>query len=335
MSIEAKWYHYTGDGNVQCTLCPHNCTLGEGKTGICRVRKNTGGKLITNAYNLISSINFDPIEKKPLYHFFPGSTILSIGSFGCNMRCFFCQNCSISQTGTENDLPRELYTPEQIIQLAKKNPENIGIAFTYNEPIIWFEYMLEIALLAKKNGLVTVMVTNGFINPEPLDELLGCIDAFSVDLKAFSEEFYIKVTSSKLEPVKEALRKIRHSGKHLEVVNLLIPELNDEEQNFTTMAKWLASELGKETILHISRYFPHYKLDVEATPLNTIRTIKRIAEKYLTWVYAGNTYPDISETNCQHCGNNLITRVMYKTTINGLDKEGKCSSCGEYFLKKI
>lgn len=334
MINKAKWYLSTGDGTVQCTLCPHQCVLKEGKTGICRVRSNAGGELITEVYGFVSSINFDPIEKKPLYHFYPGSTILSLGTYGCNLRCFFCQNCTISQTGAEPELPRTFYTPEQIVALALEQPGNIGIAFTYNEPIVWFEYMYDIARLAKEAGLKTVMVTNGFINDEPLSELLDVIDAFSIDLKAFNEEFYTKVTSSKLEPVKETLKQIKKAGKHLEVVNLVIPELNDDDESFSEMTKWIAAELGNETVFHISRYFPKYKLTTEATPITSIRRLKRIAGKYLAYVYTGNIYSEESDTCCTQCQSVLIKRNGYTISTPGLDTESKCKICGKYFVKK-
>jgi pyruvate formate lyase activating enzyme len=319
---------------VQCTLCPHNCILKDGKSGICRVRINQEGKLITEVYGYVSSINFDPIEKKPLYHFYPGSIILSIGTYGCNLRCFFCQNCKISQTAAEPELFRNFYTPQQIVSQALKQPGNIGIAFTYNEPVVWFEYMYDIARLAKKAGLKTVMVTNGFINKEPLAALLEYMDAFSVDLKAFNEEFYTKVTSSKLEPVKETLKQISQAGKHLEVVNLVIPELNDDETYFAAMTKWIATELGQETVFHISRYFPNYKLTVEATPVSSINKLKRLAENELKYVYVGNIYAESNSTYCLKCKNILITRHSYTVSTDGLDEEGRCKVCGNYFLKK-
>jgi pyruvate formate lyase activating enzyme len=334
MSTEAQWYLPLHDETVQCTLCPHYCILKDGKSGICRVRVNKGGILITEVYGFVSSINFDPIEKKPLYHFYPGSTILSLGTYGCNLRCFFCQNCTISQTAAEPELLRSYFSPEQIIKMALKQPGNIGIAFTYNEPVVWFEYMVDIARLAKQAGLKTVMVTNGFINKEPLNTLLEFIDAFSVDLKSFNEEFYIKVTSSKLEPVKQALKQISLAGKHLEVVNLVIPDLNDDDASFTAMTKWIAAELGKDTVFHISRYFPSYKLTTEATPVVSIRKLKRIAEQDLTYVYAGNIYAESNDTLCQQCNNILITRHSYSINPVGLDDEGKCKACGKYFLKK-
>ncbi len=334
METEARYYHQHTDSTVQCNLCPHNCILGEGKAGICRVRINKEGKLITEVYGYVSSIHFDPIEKKPLYHFYPGSTILSIGTYGCNLRCFFCQNCSISQTAAEPELLKSYYKPDQIVQLALKQPGNIGIAFTYNEPIVWFEYMYDIARLAKHAGLKTVMVTNGYINKEPLIALLEVIDAFSVDLKAFTEDFYSKVTSSKLEPVKETLKQIRQAGKHLEVVNLVVPELNDDDSSFTAMIKWIANELGKETVFHISRYYPGYKLATEATPATSIRRLQRIAKKELTYIYTGNMHDETGSTYCGQCNSVLITRHMYKIDTSGLDKEGKCRECGNLFLKK-
>jgi len=334
MSTEAKFYLQLSDETVQCTLCPHNCILKKGKAGICRVRVNEGGKLTTEVYGFVSAINFDPIEKKPLYHFYPGSTILSLGTYGCNLRCFFCQNCGISQTAAEPELPRNFYTPEQIVQIALKKTGNIGIAFTYNEPIVWFEYMYDIARLAKKAGLKTVMVTNGFINKEPLAALLEYMDAFSVDLKAFDEEFYKKVTSSKLQPVKETLKQISSAGKHLEVVNLVIPDLNDAANSFKAMTKWIADNLGRESVFHISRYFPHHKLKTEATPLASINKLKRLAVKELSYVYSGNIYNENNNTYCLQCNNLLITRHSYAVSIDGLDGEGRCTACGRYFLKK-
>jgi pyruvate formate lyase activating enzyme len=334
MSDEAQWYRTIDEGTVQCTLCPHNCLLKEGKAGICRVRINQAGKLITEVYGYVSSINFDPIEKKPLYHFYPGSTILSLGTYGCNLRCFFCQNCSISQTAAEPELFRTYYTPQQIVDRALKQPGNTGIAFTYNEPVVWFEYMYDIARLAKQAGLKTVMVTNGFINKEPLAALLEYMDAFSVDLKAFDEEFYTKVTSSKLEPVKVALKQISRAGKHLEVVNLVIPGLNDDEVSFVAMTDWISKELGEETVFHISRYFPHHKLTTEATPISSINRLKRLAEKDLSYVYAGNMYAEGNNTYCKKCNNLLIARHSYAVSIHGLDTDGRCTACGNYFLKK-
>jgi len=334
METEARWYVTLDNGKVQCTLCPHNCLLSPGKTGICRVRTNTGGKLVTAVYGFVSAMHSDPIEKKPLYHFYPGTHILSIGTYGCNLRCNFCQNCSISQIAPAAGSVKEYYSPVQVVQLALQQPGNIGIAFTYNEPVVWFEYMYEIALLAKKSGLKTVMVTNGYINKEPLNELLPLIDAFSVDLKAFTETFYHKVTSSSLEPVKANLKTISQAGKHLEVVNLLIPGLNDDEDTFREMVQWISKELGKETILHISRYFPNYKLQTEATPVESISRLKQLAEKELNYVYAGNVNTGNNDTYCPKCHSKLIARSFYNVATIGLDNEGRCKICGDFFHKK-
>lgn len=335
MIHEAKFYSSLPDGSVQCNLCPHECMLKEGKTGICRVRTNVDGKLITDVYGFVSSMHLDPIEKKPFYHFYPGSVILSLGTYGCNLRCFFCQNCTISQTGPAAGLSQTELTADEIIKQAKARPDNIGVAFTYNEPIVSFEYVYDVATKAKQAGLKTALVSNGFINPEPLQELLSCIDAFNIDLKAFSEDFYSKVTSARLEPVKQTLKAIKAAGKHLEIVNLLIPELNDDDVVFTEMVRWIALELGRETVLHISRYFPNYKLFTESTPVSALRRARRIAEKELTWVYIGNLHTENNDTHCQICNNKLIIRNLYTVTKIGLDSEGKCTECGNIFLKKV
>lgn len=334
MANKASFFRQIDGGKVQCSLCPHNCIIADGNAGICRVRHNESGTLVTDDYGFVSGMHFDPIEKKPLYHFFPGCDILSLGTYGCNFRCFFCQNCSISQTGVDPHLIRHDFTPAQIVATALENPRNCGIAFTYNEPVVWYEYMLEIAKLAKSAHLHTVMVTNGFINPEPLQEILPFMDAFSVDLKAFSEEFYRKVTSSKLEPVKQSILTIHASGKHLELVNLVIPGLNDDEKTFAEMVHWIASKLDKDVPLHLSRYYPHYKMSVEATPANVLKKLQRIAKKELTYVYTGNLAGDQNDTLCMNCGQLLVERNNYFTRTPGLDENGNCKQCGINFLKK-
>ena len=334
METEARWYVAHDNGHVQCSLCPHNCLLADGKPGICRVRFNDAGKLATAVYGFVSALHIDPIEKKPLYHFYPGSQILSLGTYGCNLRCYFCQNCSISQTAPAAESVKNYYTPGQIIQLAKQQPGNIGIAFTYNEPVVWYEFMFDIAVQAKKAGLKTVMVTNGFINNEPLNELLPLIDAFSVDLKAFTDNFYKTVTSSRLEPVKDTLTSISKAGKHLEVVNLVIPGLNDDEESFASMVHWISDKLGKETVLHISRYFPNYKLSADATPVSSILRLTRLAKRELAHVYAGNINTGSNDTYCPKCHATLITRNIYTVHNLGLDEANRCKFCGDFFLKK-
>ena len=219
---EALFYQKLPDDKVICLLCPHNCTIHEGKTGVCNMRKNIGGKLLSENYELVSALNFDPIEKKPLYHYYPGKIILSVGSIGCNFKCKFCQNWEIAQTTIDDYYSRRQYSHNEIVKLAVEKEDNVGIAYTYNEPIVWFEYMLDVAKKIKEAGLINVMVTNGFINREPLEELVKYVDAFSVDLKAYTETFYKEYCSSGLEAVKKTLSIIFENKRHLEITNLII-----------------------------------------------------------------------------------------------------------------
>jgi len=325
---EALYYSKIDEQTIRCELCPHNCILAEGKRGICRVRKNYNGKLFSENYSNVCSLNFDPIEKKPLYHYFPGSTILSVGSVGCNLSCKFCQNWHISQTNVDDYPNLKNYSAEEIVKIALQKPENTGIAYTYNEPIVWYEYMFDIAKLAHENNLKNVMVTNGFINKEPLSELINYIDAFSVDLKAFSESFYKNLTSSKLEPVKNTLKFIKEKGKHLEITNLVITELNDDEIEFEKMVKWISNELGEDTAFHISRYFPAYKLNVNQTSPEKLSKLFEIANKHLNYVYLGNIITGEGQnTYCKNCKTQVINRQGYFTKITSLDKNGYCKKC--------
>lgn len=334
--MEAKFYIQKENAKVQCTLCPHNCILKEGQIGICKVRRNTNGKLISENYGKISGYHFDPIEKKPLYHFYPGKDILSIGSVGCNLHCRFCQNHEIAQTGVHNYGYLRNLSAGAVVNAALRNENNIGIAYTYNEPLVFYEFMRDTALNAKQNGLKNVMVTNGFINPEPLKSLLNFIDAFSVDLKAFTDEFYKKITSSKLKPVKETLIRIKKSTKLLELTNLIIPTLNDDEEKFKEMLLWIKNELGKDTVLHLSRYYPMYKMHIEATSPKTLINLYEIASEYLDYVYIGNlSTPKGQNTHCPVCGKKVIERNGYNTKITGLDTQGKCENCNHQIIKDI
>lgn len=275
------------NGSVICTLCPHNCKIAEGKTGICRVRKNVAGIIQPLTYGIISGYAVDPIEKKPLYHFYPGSRILSIGSYGCNLRCDFCQNYDISQQ-TFDDYPSDRISPEEIAEEALRIPGNLGIAFTYNEPVIWFEYMRDVAIKAHENNLKTVMVSNGFVNREPLTEIISFIDAFNIDLKAFNNTFYQKLTKSGIKPVKETLIQIAQAGRHLEIATLIIPGQNDSVKEMSEEAAWIAGETGKATPLHINRYFPRYRRNDASTPLDTLRKLAQTASQWLDNVHIGN-----------------------------------------------
>ncbi len=330
----AKFYELSNRDQVQCNLCPHNCIIREGKTGICRIRKNVDGVMFLNTYGMVSSVGFDPIEKKPLYHFYPGSDIFSIGNFGCNLRCKICQNWQISQDVPDDIDLNEKHRPEDLVKMALAKISNIGIAFTYNEPTVWFEYILDIAARSKKQGLKNVMVTNGFINPQPLGELLEVMDAFNVDLKAFTEVFHRTETISKLEPVKSSLKQIRNCGKHLEITNLLISGHNDSVQIFTEMVSWIAYELGDDTVLHISRYFPRYKMSTPPTSPGVMENFFKLAKEKLKHVYLGNVFSTTGQnTYCSHCDRIVIDRRRYKTWLKGLDDMGSCSHCGQQVIE--
>ena len=285
---EALFYERKPGLKVNCTLCPHHCIIAPGKRGICEVRENREGTLVSLNYGIISSLSLDPIEKKPLYHFHPGKPILSLGSYGCNLQCRFCQNHEISQVDGTQIVEHGETDFGTIIRKAGSIPGNIGLAYTYNEPTVFYEMMLELSEMIHKGGLLNVMVSNGYIEKEPLERLLPFMDAFNIDLKGFTEQFYHRQTASRLEPVKETLQRIRESGKHLEVTNLVVPGLNDDEEIFRNMVDWIAQTLGKTTILHISRYFPRYKMNQPETPEPVIRRLFEVAKEKLTYVYPGN-----------------------------------------------
>jgi pyruvate formate lyase activating enzyme len=326
---EALYYKTLENNKVQCFLCPHNCIIKDNKRGICGVRKNSGGKLYSENYGEITALGIDPIEKKPLYHFYPGRNILSLGSIGCNLKCFFCQNWEISQTTPDNAGRKKTYKVDDIVKLATQRKDNVGVAYTYNEPVIYYEFMMDVAKEIKKKGLQNVVVTNGFINPEPLDELMEYIDGFSVDLKGFTDKFYKKHTGGTFEPIKRSLIKLRETGKFLEVINLIIPTLNDDRVQFEEMMKWIKDNLGENTILHLSRYFPGYKSTIEPTAPSTMKEFYYLASKYLNYVYVGNiSMEEGSNTYCHQCNSLLVRRDGYFTQTPGLDEEGKCIHCG-------
>ncbi len=325
---EALWYDKLYDQKVRCQLCPHRCMISPGHRGICEVRENKDGKLATLNYRIYSSVNIDPVEKKPLYHFFPGRRILSVGSFGCNLQCKFCQNHEISQLPAGASIQGNRIEPQALIDQAARTPQNIGMAYTYNEPVISYETVIEVARLAQRKGLKNVMVTNGFITPKPLEELLPLIDAFNVDLKANDEQFYHRYTASRLAPVKETLLAIRKAGKHLEITNLVIPELNDDEARFVDMVNWIALELGRETPLHLSRYFPRHHFSIPPTPEKTLLRLFEIARYHLSYVYIGNLYtPFGQDTRCPTCHTVLVSRSGYNVSVLGLKDNGHCKGC--------
>ncbi len=284
MSKQAMYYK-RNNMKVQCFLCPHNCVITPGKHGTCRVRKNIDGELYSMNYGRVTSIALDPIEKKPLYRFYPGKLILSVGTFGCNLKCSFCQNWTIAH----DDPSTVEITPSQLVKQAEKymHQGNIGIAYTYNEPSIWYEFVYEASMLAKKKDMVNVLVTNGFINREPLEDILPFVDAMNIDVKAFNHSFYKDICKGSLENVKKTV-EIASKKCHVEVTTLIIPGLNDSMEEIGDMARWLAS-VSPEITLHLSRFFPNYRMgEVPPTPIETLYQARDIAIKYLKYVYLGN-----------------------------------------------
>jgi pyruvate formate lyase activating enzyme len=326
---EALFYKKIDNNKVQCNLCPWNCELKSDQTGVCKVRENKDGLLITHVYNKVAALGTDPIEKKPLYHFFPGKNILSIGEVGCNLFCSFCQNHNISQCFAKDFKAFHAVTSEQIIKTALQTKNNIGLAYTYNEPFTFYEFMFDTAKLVKKQNLKNVVVSNGYINPEPLKQILPLIDAFNIDLKAFENDFYKTFTKGKLEPVLQTLKIISANGNHLEITNLVIPDLNDDDKKFEAMVKWIAEELGPHIPLHLSRYFPQYKLVLPPTSTEKLNQFYSTAKQYLHHVYLGNVNDEVhASTRCPNCHALLIERNHYLAKIVQNDFKGTCKACG-------
>jgi pyruvate formate lyase activating enzyme len=325
---EALFWSSEQDQKVKCLLCPHECRIADGKAGICRVRKNLNGALFSMVYGEPVAFHSDPIEKKPLFHFYPGKQILSLGTFGCNFHCTFCQNYHLSQRGHETGRAIRL-KPEELVRDAAGIPGNIGVAYTYNEPTVFYEYMLETAGIVHSEGLKNVMVSNGFINPEPLERLMPVVDAFNIDLKSINDDFYRRLTGGRLEPVLETMKKIVQSGKHLEITHLVIPGLNDSDEEFLRLTDWIVDELGADVPLHLSRYFPAFGLSLPPTPLNILYHFASLASEKLHFVFTGNVNTnEFSSTFCPHCHAVLIKRHGYNITVTGLTDEGKCTDCG-------
>lgn len=321
--IEAREYIQLDNKKVHCHLCPHNCVIAPDNLGICGIRKNIDGKLYALMYSRASSIAVDPIEKKPLYHFHPGSQILSMGTFGCNFHCPWCQNWTISQ---QNEGMTKDVSPEKAVLLGGQKG-SIGISYTYNEPLIWYEYVYDTAKLAKEKGLVNVLVTNGYINAKPFNKLVPYIDAMNIDLKSFSPDFYRNQCGGKLEFVLQTIESAVNADVHIELTTLLIPNANDNDQELTAMVDWIA-KLKNIIPLHFSRYFPQYKSDTSATPISILKRARDIAQQKLKYVYLGNVHdPESDNTFCPACHNLLIKREGYWTESKGINDK-KCNKCG-------
>ena len=285
---EASWYESLAGGLVRCRLCPNSCRLPEGQIGLCRVRKNVGGKLYSLSYGQLAAVHVDPIEKKPFFHVLPGEQAFSLATPGCNMRCLFCQNWEISQSFPW-EVATTATTPEAVVEAALRSGAK-AIAFTYSEPTIFYEYMRDIAKLAKAKGLKTLVVSNGYIAPEPLRALLPYIDAYKVDFKAFDPKFYADFTGGSRDHVLQTMKIVRESGVWLEIVNLLVPGQNDGEEEIRQLARWVKENLGDDVPLHFSRFQPQYKLlNLPPTPIDAVVRAREIARaEGLKFVYTGN-----------------------------------------------
>ncbi|WP_408955536.1 AmmeMemoRadiSam system radical SAM enzyme [Natroniella sp. ANB-PHB2] len=317
---EALYYKQEGD-LIRCQLCPHVCLLAEGEQGECQVREVKEGKVRTINYQRVSAVAMDPIEKKPLFHFQPGSRILSLGTVGCNLKCKFCQNYRIAH---EPRTETEQLSSQQAVELAL-NKDSIGLAYTYSEPLVWYEYVLKTAKLAHKEGLKNVLITNGMINPQPLQELLPYIDAINLDFKSFTDDFYQEICGGKLTPVKRTVELI-YQTTLLEITTLLIPGLNDSEEEIKQLVDWIAG-FDCQIPLHLARYFPRYQLDKEPTSIEKLLEAKSVAEKYLDYVYLGNISDNQHRiTYCPDCKYPVIKRNYNQVQID-LVKQ-RCPECG-------
>ncbi len=318
---EARYWRVLDSGKIECLLCPAACKLADRQTGICFGRQNRDGKLVATNYGEIVSMALDPIEKKPLYHFHPGSQILSIGPNGCNLRCDNCQNWQISQ----EHQPTRQVSPEQLVRAAQ-DADSMGIAYTYSEPLIWFEYIYDAATISRELGLKTVLVTNGYINEEPFRELAPLIDAMNIDVKSLNPRFYRDVCKGSLADVLRTVEIAASSGIFVEITNLVITGLNDSDADLQALVDWLA-RLDRRIPLHFSRYFPQHKMDRSMTPSVRLQRAYDIARAQLDYVYVGNIdLPGTNDTVCPQCGNLLITRSGYRARIVGMT-DSHCSRC--------
>lgn len=326
---EARQYIRKENKTVQCSLCSHRCTIAEGKHGICGVRQNEGGTLYATSYGLVSAEAVDPIEKKPLFHFLPGTLSYSLGGIGCNFRCEHCQNWQISQVDRTSARLVSISPKEGVARALASG--SASISWTYNEPTIWHEYTLDMGTLARSQSLGTCYVTNGYITEEALRELAQMLLAFRVDLKAFTDDFYRKVCGARLQPVLDAAVLARELGMHIETVTLVIPGLNDTMEEQESLIRWVIENLGPGTPMHFSAFHPDYRMtDRGGTPAALLEKIcTRAKELGLLFPYVGNVgHTRFENTYCPACGALLIERRGYSSRIMGLD-DRQCTNCGE------
>lgn len=331
----AKWWKYTDNEKILCTLCPRYCTIGEGQVGFCFIRQNINNKLYSIGYGRPTGFAIDPIEKKPLNHFLPGSQILSFGTAGCNLGCKFCQNWSISKA--KLDSTNSLYaSPEKVVELAKKY-STPSIAFTYNDPIIFSEYVIDISKIAREENIKTVMVTNGYIDKEARKEVFEFIDAANVDLKAFSENFYHKLTFSHIEPVLDTLIWLKkETNVWFEITTLLIPNENDSDEEINKMCEWIVENLDDDVPLHFTAFHPDFKMtDKKSTPSETLFNARKIAIKHgIKYCYLGNIWDEIGHTTfCPNCKKPIIKRNWHDLVEEHINKN-RCAFCN-YEIKGV
>ena len=329
MIQEAMLYRSLDEKKVACDLCHHRCQIAPSKFGICGVRQNMDGKLFSLVYGEIIAAHVDPIEKKPLYHYLPGSKAFSVATIGCNFRCPFCQNWQISQRSKRKEagLASQFYSPDEIVRAAKEQSCQ-SISYTYTEPTIYFELAYDTAKLAKKEGLGNSFVTNGYMTPEALETINPYLDACNVDLKSFSDRFYKKLCKARLEPVLDSIRHMKRLGIFVEITTLVVPGQNDSDEELTLIARFIAG-VDPEIPWHISRYHPDFKFDsVPSTPVQTLRKAYEIGKREgLDYIYIGNVAGESEDTFCPRCGKSLIKRRVYEVCTNKL-KKGTCSFCG-------
>ncbi len=326
----AKYWHQLDDGRLQCDICPRDCKLREGQRGACFVRGMADGQMVLTTYGRSSGFCIDPIEKKPLNHFYPGTSVFSFGTAGCNLACKFCQNWDISKS-RDMDRLMDRASPKAIAQEAKKHGSK-SVAFTYNDPVVFFEYALDTADACHEQGLKTVAVTAGYIHDAPRREFYAKMDAANIDLKGFTDEFYVKLTSAHLQPVLDTLSYVHHDTDcWLEITTLLIPGYNDSDAELTALSKWVMQELGPDVPLHFSAFHPDWKMaDVSPTPPATLSRARRIAlDAGLHHVYTGNVHDiDGDTTYCASCHTPLIVRDWYQINEYHLTENGTCPKCG-------
>ncbi|MCM8764907.1 MAG: AmmeMemoRadiSam system radical SAM enzyme [Candidatus Omnitrophica bacterium] len=325
---EAMFYEKADNKMVKCNLCPKNCLIPEGSYGFCRARKNIGGTLYAMGYGKPCSVAIDPMEKKPLFHYLPGARTFSIASAGCSLRCLFCQNWQISQSTPEQTRNYNL-TPEEVVNLAKEKNCPV-IAYTYSEPVNFYEYMIDTTKISHEKGIKNIMHTAGYINQDPLEKLLPYIDAANVDLKGFSQDYYRNVCGGGLDDVLRTLKIMKKHKIWIEITTLIVPGYNDSEEELRKLCEWIKNNLGHDTPLHFSRFYPVYKLaHITATPYQTLEKAREIARRSgLKYVYIGNVYDNpYEDTICPNCGKIIIDRKGFEILQNHI-RNGKCKYCG-------